>query len=163
MPANLLAPIVLLALFSAAVFADEHDATESRDEKAEEVDYTKLSLSKLRRASEEAAEDFYSAYSDANVNDEFDVHCDYKRPTGSRRKVHSCEPRYMLDIQMQHATRNWDNRMDAAGNAVETETKAKAAEFEENLSTVVSQSPELQQKLVHYNMLLTLLAERNKR
>ena len=147
-----------IALWAPAV-ADGHG-----EEKAKaEVDYSKMSTGKLRKASEKAAEDFYGLFSELNDEDEFDVRCYQERPTGSRRKFHTCKPEYLYRIQTGHAARNWDNRMDSAGNNVETETAAKSAEFEKRLAALVAENAELQAKLQHYNELQALLAERGNR
>ena len=51
----------------------------------------------------------------------------------------------------------------ASGSNIETELQTKGKAFDRKVATLVSENEELAQKLAHYNMLVTMVAERNKK
>ncbi|MEM1176059.1 MAG: hypothetical protein AAGI27_14710 [Pseudomonadota bacterium] len=150
--------LIALAMSVSAAAGDDKDS--KKEEKA--FNYNSMSTAKLRKHRDKAAEEFYEAFNSLNDQDEFMVRCDYQRPTGSRRKTHVCQAKFVSDIQTEHAERNWDNRMDSTGNNVSTKLEEKAEQFQNKLSELVGANPELAEKLAHYNGLVTMVSERGK-
>ena len=155
-----LAAVVLLGLSSVAWAGDSGQKPEPVDNIETIAKYSDMSLGKLRRELNRSAEDFYDAFNDLNDIDDFHVRCSTERPTGSRIRNHVCKAKFIEKAETKHAERNWDNRLAASNKSVETGFEQKIAEFEQHMSALVQSSPELQQKLDRYNMMIGIVAER---
>ena len=157
---SLIATALLLGFSSAALASDKVQEADAYDEIEVTARYSNMSLSKIKRELNRSAEDFYDTFNDLNDIDDFHVRCKTERPTGSRIRNHVCKAKFIAKAETKHAERNWDNRLAMSNKDVNTGIMERTAEFEQHMSDLVASSPELQQKLAHYNTMISIVAQR---
>lgn len=143
----------LTALWLAVPWAAwaQNDGESANDSIDEIVVEEKMSMSKLRRQVWQYEEDFYAIYNELNDDREFDVNCFFETPTGSHIKNHVCRARFVTDAYSNNAARQrWSARREGQ-QAANPEVVEKTAEFEEIMTRLVAENPDLQAALARYN------------
>lgn len=147
--------VAILAVPMAAVGQDEGASTglAAGDDAVEDiVVFGQKTTAELRRDVFRSEEDFYSLYNQLNDDKEYDVHCFYETPTGTRIKNHVCRARFVTDAYASQANRTRVSGTRLAQNQDSNPVIAeKTAKFQEKLETLVALNPELQAALVQYN------------
>jgi hypothetical protein len=149
---TILALLIAVLALPMAAFGQVEEASALEDEAIEDIVVVgQKSTAALRRDVFQSEEDFYSLYNKLNDDEEYDVHCFYETPTGTRMKNHVCRAKFVSDAYQRHAARN---RMDVtriANQDADPVLAAKTATFQEKLETLIDANPDLQEALARYN------------
>jgi hypothetical protein len=104
---SLVAALVLTGPFAAA--QDETDDSQSESVSVpglaieEIVVYREQTLNTLRLEVYRVEEAFYDAFNAVNSNDEFDISCERRSPTGTHMSFRICEARFVKDLNEEFA------------------------------------------------------------
>lgn len=152
----------LLALSSTG-FGQATEAEQPTEEIEEIVVYGEKSLLLLKKDMERASNVVFESFNALNDDDQFDIHCSDKVPTGSNLSKGSCRPNYEDQIYSDATSRQLDMtdggiptqgfRINQA--AVEAKLKKKKKLMDAKMEALANENPEFAQALIKL-----LIAER---
>ena len=104
------------------------------------------SIGSLRYEVDFAADRMYEIYNELNTDDDFDIHCLWNAPTGSRIKRKLCTPVYVENLQAmatQYALYDMDNSGITGIYIDYTEIAIYDAKLRENMKRLILENPSL--------------------
>jgi hypothetical protein len=111
------------------------------------------SIGSLRYEVDRAADRMYEVYNELNTHDDFDIHCQWNAPTGSRIKRKLCTPVYVKNLQAkatQYALYDMDNSGMTGLYIDYTEIAINDAKLRENMKRLILENPSLFDAVVEH-------------
>jgi len=102
-------PALLLLAFAPALAQEETEEPDPENVPVpgvaieEIIVYREQTLNTLRLEVYRVEEAFYDAFNAVNSNDEFDIECERRSPTGTHMKFRICEARFVKDLNEEFA------------------------------------------------------------
>ncbi len=173
MKRNLSKPLILaviLSLYSSVGHGQE--AAKTEEEIEEIVVYGEKSLLLLKKEVVRASEVVFESFNALNDDDDFDIHCSDRVPTGSRIAKGSCKPEFENRIYHEATQRRLD-MMDGnvlgpgflVNNAeVEGKMKKKKKQMDAKMETLARENPEFAKAIIDlYKAEVIFAAEKERR
>jgi len=155
---RVLAGAFLLALSSAGLGqATEADSQAPPPEEIEEiVVYGEKSLLLLKRDVERASNVVFESFNILNDDDEFDIHCSDRVPTGSNISEGSCRPNFEDQIYSEETSRQLEmssGRIPTEGflvnhSAIKAKLKKKKKIMDAKMEALANENPEFARALI---------------
>jgi hypothetical protein len=111
------------------------------------------SIGSLRYEVDHAVDRMYEIYNELNTNDDFDIHCVWNAPTGSRIKRKLCTPVYVKNLQAmatQYALYDIDNSGITSIYIDYSEIAINDAKLRENMKRLILENPSLFDAVVEH-------------
>ena len=111
------------------------------------------SIGRLRYEVDRAADRMYEIYNELNTDDDFDIHCLWSAPTGSRIKRKLCTPVYVKNLQAratQYALYDMANSGITSIYIDYTEIAINDAKLRENMKRLILENPSLFDAVVEH-------------
>ena len=111
----------------------------------EETSWQKKSERQLQKEYREAEEAFYAAFNDVNSTNDFDVSCQTRAPLGSRKRVRTCQAKFLWDYEEEAAEQITRNGGTGGGSmrTSPTQLQARQEALRDEMSAAIQEHPEV--------------------
>jgi len=111
----------------------------------EDTSWQKKSERQLQKEYREAEEAFYAAFNDVNSTNDFDVSCKTRAPLGSRKRVRTCQAKFLWDYEEEAAEQITRNGGTGGGSmrTSPTQLQARQEALRDEMSAAIQEHPEV--------------------
>lgn len=120
----------------------------------EEVAVIGRRLYRLQYELVKAQDRFFARYNDLNTNDDFDIHCSYRAPTGTTLRKRECQVEFILEHTGQQGRDFLESLTSSSSRPATSPPNVvwleRREEFRENFRQQLRASPELRQLMLEW-------------
>jgi len=133
------AAVVAWSLLAPVAGAQEPAGTE------EDTSWQKKSARQLQKEYREAEEAFYARFNEVNSTNDFDFSCKTRAPLGSRKRVRTCQAKFLWDYEEEAAEQITRNRGNGGGSmrTSPSQLQARQEALRNEMSAAIQEHPEV--------------------